>query len=313
LRHIDTEIERVAEALLGDFEKKRDDVTKQPVKSTVIEMIGQLQHILFPGLFEDVYALSGSIKNRLCVLLEEVSYNLAAQIKMALRCDLRQKDGAQDEIDKAALDITHHFISKIPAIKELLETDVEAAYNGDPAAYSRSEIIISYPGIYAMMVHRIAHELHLLSVPLIPRIMSEYAHSVTGIDIHPGAVIGKYFFMDHGTGIVIGETTVIGDNVKLYQGVTLGALSTKDSQSIRGVKRHPSISDNVTVYSGATILGGDTVIGEGVVIGGNAFVVKSVPENTRVSIKNQELQFKDSSVNSEPIELDQTKFWYYEI
>jgi len=313
LRQIDTEIERVVEVLLGDFEKKRDDAAKQPVKSTVIEMIGRLQHILFPGLFENVYALSGSIKNRLCVLLEEVSYNLAAQTKLALRYDPRHKDSAQDEIDNAALDITHHFISRIPFIRELLETDVDAAYNGDPAAYSKAEIIISYPGIYAIMVHRIAHDLHLLSVPLIPRIMSEYAHSVTGIDIHPGAVIGKHFFMDHGTGIVIGETTVIGDNVKLYQSVTLGALSTKDSQSIRGVKRHPTINDNVTVYSGATILGGDTIIGEGVVIGGNAFVVKSVPENTRVSIKNQELQFKNSGGISTPTELDQTKFWYYEI
>ena len=313
MRQIDTEIERVAEALLGGFEKKRDDVNKQPVKSTVIEMIERLQHILFPGLFENVYALSGSIKNRLCILLEEVSYNLAAQTKLALRYDPRREDAPQDEIDRAALEITHQFISRIPVIKELLETDVEAAYNGDPAAYNRAEIIISYPGVYAMMVHRIAHELHLLSVPLIPRIMSEYAHSVTGIDIHPGAVIGKYFFMDHGTGIVIGETTEIGDNVKLYQGVTLGALSTKDSQGNRGVKRHPTISDNVTVYSGATILGGDTIIGEGVVIGGNAFVVKSVPENTRVSIKNQELQFKDSNSVSTPVELDQTKFWYYEI
>jgi len=313
MRHIDTEIERVAEALLIDFEKKRDDVTKQPVKSVVIEMIGSLQHILFPGLFENVYALSGSIKNRLCVLLEEVSYNLAAQVKLALRYDRRHEDSTQDEIDTAALDITHHFLSRIPAIKELLETDVEAAYNGDPAAYSRAEIIISYPGIYAIMVHRIAHELHLLKAPLIPRIMSEYAHSVTGIDIHPGAVIGKYFFMDHGTGIVVGETTVIGDNVKLYQGVTLGALSTKDSQSIKGVKRHPSISDNVTVYSGASILGGDTIIGEGVVIGGNTFVVKSVPENTRVSIKNPELQIKTSGNVSPPVELDQTKFWCYEI
>jgi len=313
MQHIDTEIERVAEVLLGDFDKKQDDVPKRPVKSVIIEMIGQLQHILFPGVFENIHALSGSIKNRLSVLLEEVSYNLAAQTTLALRYDLRYKDNAHDEIEKTALDITHHFISRIPVIKEFLETDVEAAYNGDPAAYSKAEIIISYPGIYAGMVYRIAHELYLLSVPLIPRIMSEYAHSVTGIDIHPGAVIGKYFFMDHGTGIVIGETTIIGDNVKLYQGVTLGALSTKGGQSIKGVKRHPTISDNVTVYSGASILGGDTVIGEGVVIGGNAFVVKSVPENTRVSVKNPELQFKNSSNVSTHIELDQMKFWHYEI
>jgi serine O-acetyltransferase len=313
MRQIDTEIERVAEALLGDFDKKLDDVSKQPVRSVVIEMIGRLQHILFPGVFENVHALGGSIKNRLSVMLEEVSYNLAAQTMLALRYDLQYKDSTHDEVEKAALDITQRFISKIPLIKELLETDVEAAYNGDPAAYSKAEIIISYPGIYAGMVYRIAHELYLLSVPLIPRIMSEYAHSVTGIDIHPGAVIGKYFFMDHGTGIVIGETSVIGDNVKLYQGVTLGALSTKGGQSIRGVKRHPTISDNVTVYSGASILGGDTIIGEGVVIGGNAFVVKSVPENTRVSVKNPELQFKNSNNISTHIELDQMKFWHYEI
>jgi serine O-acetyltransferase len=186
-------------------------------------------------------------------------------------------------------------------------------YNGDPAAYSKAEIIISYPGVYAGMVYRIAHELYLLSVPLIPRIMSEHAHSVTGIDIHPGATIGKYFFMDHGTGIVIGETAVIGNHVKLYQGVTLGALSTKGGQDIKGVKRHPTINDNVTVYSGASILGGSTVIGEGVTIGGNAFVVKSVPENTRVSVKNPELQYKNNQNVSAYVELDQMGFWSYEI
>jgi serine O-acetyltransferase len=212
-----------------------------------------------------------------------------------------------------ALNITHQFISKIPAIKELLETDIETMYNGDPAAYSKAEIIISYPGVYAGMVYRIAHELYLLSVPLIPRIMSEHAHSLTGIDIHPGAAIGKYFFMDHGTGIVIGETAVIGNHVKLYQGVTLGSLSTKGGQDIKGVKRHPTINDNVTVYSGASILGGNTIIGEGVTIGGNAFVVKSVPENTRVSVKNPELQYKNNQNVSAYAELDQMEFWNYEI
>jgi serine O-acetyltransferase len=246
-------------------------------------------------------------------MLEKFSYNLATQTKLALRYDLRHKGTSQDEIDGVAWNITHDFISKIPHIKELLETDVEAIYNGDPAAYSKVEIVISYPGLYAGMVYRIAHELYLLSVPLIPRIMSEHAHSVTGIDVHPGAAIGKYFFMDHGTGIVIGETTVIGDNVKLYQGVTLGALSTKGGQNIKGLKRHPTINDNVTVYSGASILGGNTIIGEGVVVGGNAFVVKSVPENTRVSVKNPELQFKNSRNISTHIELDQMEFWHYEI
>jgi len=308
---IDQGIEQIAAVLLDDFQKKRD-IAKQPVKPVVVDIIGKLQHLLFPGIFESVLA-SGSPKNRLNVMLEEVSHDLAAQTRLALRYDLRYKDSEQGEIDKIAEEITCQFILKIPAVKDLLEKDIEAAYNGDPAAYCKAEIVISYPGIYATMVYRIAHELYLLSVPLIPRIMSEYAHSVTGIDIHPGAAIGQYFFMDHGTGIVIGETAVIGDYVKLYQGVTLGALSTKGGQSIKGVKRHPTISDNVTIYSGASILGGDTIIGEGVVIGGNAFVIRSVPEKTRVSVKNPELQFKSSGNISTYMELDQLDFWHYEI
>jgi len=314
---IDQEIEQIAAELLNDFQKKRD-VAKQPVKSVIIEIIGKLQHLLFPGIFEsalssDSFARHGSVKNKLNVMLEEVAHDLAAQTRLALRYDLRYKDTAQDEIDKTAWEITRQFILKIPTIKDFLEKDIEAAYSGDPAAYSKAEIVISYPGIYATMIYRIAHELYLLSVPLIPRIMSEYAHSETGIDIHPGATIGKYFFIDHGTGIVIGETAIIGNNVKLYQGVTLGALSTKGGQTIKGVKRHPTIGDNVTIYSGASILGGDTFIGEGVVIGGNAFVIRSVPEKTRVSVKNPELQFKSSGNISTHMELDQIDFWHYDI
>jgi len=308
---IDYEIEQIAAELLSDFQKKRE-ITKQPVKLVIIEIIGKLQHLLFPGIFESVLT-DGSVKNKLNVMLEEVSHDLAKQTKLALRYDLRYKEAKQEDIDKIAWEITRQFIVKIPQIKDFLEKDIEAAYNGDPSAYSKAEIVISYPGIYATMVYRIAHELYLLSVPLIPRIMSEYAHSVTGIDIHPGATIGKYFFIDHGTGIVIGETAIIGNNVKLYQGVTLGALSTKGGQSIKGIKRHPTICDNVTIYSGASILGGDTVIGEGVIIGGNAFVVRSIPENTRVSVKNPELQFKSSCNISSHIELDQMEFWHYEI
>ena len=310
---IDSEIERVVGIILDNFESKKSEMPKQPVKSVIVTVIGQMQHILFPGVFESGNAPGVSYKNRLSVILEEVSHALAVQIALALRYDLQYRDIAQDKVDTAALDITHQFISKIPAVKELLETDIEAMYNGDPAAYSKAEIIISYPGVYAGMVYRIAHELYLLSVPLIPRIMSEHAHSVTGIDIHPGATIGKYFFMDHGTGIVIGETAVIGNHVKLYQGVTLGALSTKGGQDIKGVKRHPTINDNVTVYSGASILGGSTIIGEGVTIGGNAFVVKSVPENTRVSVKNPELQYKNNRNVSAYAELDQMEFWSYDI
>ena len=176
--------------------------------------------------------------------------------------------------------------------------DLEAAFDGDPAAYSLDEIIIAYPGLYAITVNRLAHALWTLGVPLIPRIMTEHAHSLTGIDIHPGASIGRYFFIDHGTGIVVGETTVIGDRVKLYQGVTLGALSTRGGQSLRGKRRHPTIEDNVTIYAGASILGGETVIGRGAVIGSNVFITHSIAPDTRVSVRNQELVFKGGTVAS---------------
>ena len=199
----------------------------------------------------------------------------------------------------AADDIVSAFLEKLPSLREVLATDVQAAYDGDPAAFNTDEVIFSYPGLLAITVNRLAHELFLMGVPLIPRMMTEYAHSVTGIDIHPGASIGRYFFIDHGTGVVIGETTVIGNGVKLYQGVTLGALSTRGGQSLRHKKRHPTLEDNVTVYSGASILGGETVIGTEAVIGSNAFVTSSVPAHTRVSIKNPELQFKDRSRTAE--------------
>jgi serine O-acetyltransferase len=179
----------------------------------------------------------------------------------------------------------------MPKIRKYLSMDVDAAFQGDPAAYSREEMVLTYPGVYAVHVNRVAHELFLLGVPLIPRMMTERAHTITGIDIHPGATIGEYFFIDHGTGIVIGETTEIGNRVKLYQGVTLGALSTRAGQSWFGKKRHPTIEDDVTIYAGASILGGNTVIGQGCVIGSNAFIVNSVPPNSHVSMKNPELRY----------------------
>ena len=169
---------------------------------------------------------------------------------------------------------------------------MEAAYEGDPAAYSTDEIVYCYPGMFAITVYRLAHILYTMGVPLLPRIMTEHAHSVTGIDINPGATIGKYFFIDHGTGIVIGETTVIGDHVKIYQGVTLGALTTRGGQSLRGKRRHPTIEDNVTIYAGASILGGATVIGRDSVIGSNVFITSSIPPCTTVSVKSQELQIR---------------------
>ncbi len=181
-----------------------------------------------------------------------------------------------------ANELTVHFIGRLVDLRAMLSADVEAAFDGDPAANGYDEIVVAYPAIRALAIHRIAHELYAYGVPLLPRIMSEYAHDRTGIDIHPGAQIGAHFFIDHGTGIVIGETAVIGDRVRLYQGVTIGATSLRDSASLRGKKRHPTIEDDVTIYAGATILGGDTVIGAGSIIGGNVWLTKSVPANSSV-------------------------------
>ena len=216
------------------------------------------------------------------MLLEDVLYNLSKQISVVLKY-LPEYEG----MDETALlsegeKISLQFFERIPEVRRLTQTDLDAAYDGDPAAFNKPEIIFSYPGQFAIMVNRIAHELHLLGVPIIPRIMTEYAHTKTGIDIHPGATLGEYFFIDHGTGIVIGETAEIGNNVKIYQGVTIGALSTREGQKLHGKKRHPTIEDNVTIYAGASILGGDTVIGHDSVIGANAFITSSVSSNTKV-------------------------------
>ena len=245
--------------------------------------------------------------------LEDVIYNLIKEISIVLVYTPEMKEADQAAKTAKAEEITFRFLERIPAIRALAETDVQAAFDGDPAAFNNEEIIYSYPGLFAILVSRIAHELHLLGVPLIPRIMTEYAHSQTGIDIHPGASLGKFFFIDHGTGIVIGETTEIGDNVKVYQGVTLGALSTRGGQSLKSKKRHPTICDDVTIYAGASILGGNTVIGKGAVIGANAFITSSIPEGAKVSIKNQELHYRydEKQGAPKPAELDTENAWFY--
>jgi len=275
-------------------------------KLAVIQIIETLQRLIFPGYFGETRLLAHSAEDYAEELLIQILPSLKEQIVYALRNKAPDAD-----VETAAEWCSYEFLESLPHIRDLLRTDVEASFDGDPAAFSKDEIILSYPGIYAIMVNRLAHELYRIDVPLIPRMMTEYAHDRTGIDIHPGAVIGHHFFMDHGTGIVIGETTVIGNYVKIYQGVTLGAMSTRGGQMLHGVKRHPTIEDHVTIYSGASILGGNTVIGEGVVIGSNAFIVKSVPENTRVSVKNPELQFKASEQH--PVELNQYEFWDFVI
>ena len=246
------------------------------------------------------------------MILEDVIFKLIRQISIVLRYDEKYVNLDENELNCNAERITFEFLDQLPKIRSYIETDVQAAYDGDPAAYNKDEIIYSYPGLYAILVNRLAHELFLLGVPLIPRVMTEHAHSKTGIDIHPGATIGKYFFIDHGTGIVIGETTEIGDNVKIYQGVTLGALSTRGGQSLRNKKRHPTIEDNVTIYSGASILGGNTVVGKNAVIGGNAFITSSIPEGAKVSIKNQELRYNfDSNLTVQKTEIDPEESWFY--
>ena len=285
---VDQRIEAVVDTILKDYSGGRDidkmEQSAQPDKDAIIDLIEKLRRIVFPGYFREKNYRIYNAKHNLSVLIEDVMYNLSRQIELVFREDGRTGEDARE--------VCLEFLGKIPQVRDMVQTDLQAAYDGDPAATGMAEVIFSYPGLFAITVYRLAHELYKLNVPMIPRIMTEHAHSITGIDIHPGATIGKYFFIDHGTGIVVGETTVIGDNVKIYQGVTLGGLSTRGGQSLRGKRRHPTIEDNVTIYANASILGGETVVGQGCVIGASAFITKSVPPCTTVSIKSQELQMK---------------------
>lgn len=277
--------------ILADYDNNRaiDEMAffGQPDQDVIIDVLKKLIMIIYPGFYRDEIYRTHTAKNRVAVLIEDVMYNLRKQLEIVLVNDERFRDVDRAERKEVAQDICLDFFSKIPKIREYLNTDIDAAFDGDPAARDRTEIILAYPGLYAITVHRIAHELSLMNIPYIPRIMSEHAHSKTGVDIHPGASIGKHFFIDHATGIVIGETSIIGKHVKVYQGVTIGALSTKDGQLLHGVKRHPTIEDNVTLYAGATVLGGNTVIGHDSIIGGSAFVTRSIEPNTSVIIKTE--------------------------
>ena len=288
---IEQQIEGVVDSILEDYRNGRDidklDPFQHPDKDVVIDMIGKLLRIVYPGFSRDRAYRIYNTKHNLSMLIEDVMYNLNKQIAIVLRGTM-EPDQAQEKAQELSLE----FFRAIPGVRAVAQTDVEAFYDGDPAAFSVDEIIFCYPGLFAITVYRLAHILYTLGVPMLPRMMTEHAHSVTGIDINPGATIGKYFFIDHGTGIVVGETTVIGDHVKIYQGVTLGALTTRGGQSLRGKKRHPTIEDNVTIYAGASILGGETVIGRDSVIGSNVFITHSIPASTTVSVKSQELQFK---------------------
>ncbi|MCL2083333.1 MAG: serine acetyltransferase [Oscillospiraceae bacterium] len=260
-----------------------------PEREEVIRAVSLLRRLLFPGYF-DSSGNSACSKQELGESLHEAETCLRRQVCRSLNLEHGQIDECSAMFERAGR-LCREFLEKLPDLRDVLLCDVQAAYDGDPAAVSKHEVIFAYPGVFAVTVYRLAHELYLMKIPFIPRMMAEYAHSLTGIEIHPGAEIGRWFFIDHGTGIVIGETAKIGDHAKLYQGVTLGALSTRGGQKLRGKKRHPTLEDEVTVYSGATILGGETVIGKGCVIGGNAFITKPVSPNTKVAIRLPEHKF----------------------
>lgn len=262
------------------------DALRMPNRNAVIEIIRDCQKLIFPVYYGDRDLLKLPPEQYSALLMEHIHEKLTRQITLTMpECD---------ENCEVAYAISTAFIERIPAIQELLLKDLSANFEGDPAAYSKEEVLLSYPGMFAIFIYRIAHELYLEQVPMLPRIMTEYAHSQTGIDIHPGATIGEYFSIDHGTGVVVGETTVIGDRVQLYQGVTLGAMSPAGMQrpAAPNARRHPKIGSDVTLYAGATLLGGATEVGDNVVIGGNAFLTESVESDTKVSIKKPEMTFR---------------------
>ena len=311
------EIDGIVQTIIDDYDGgKNIDAIKlfsNPDKQEVQELVEHFFRIIYPGYFRDLTYKIYNPKNSFAVTIEDVFYHLKKQIYRAL--DYSQSDDkmTDDTREQESYRITTEFFKKIPMIREYIETDLLATLDGDPAAANFDEVILAYPGLMAITVYRIAHELYLLKVPILPRLMTEYAHSETGIDIHPGATVGKYFFIDHGTGIVVGETSIIGSNVKIYQGVTIGALSTRGGQKLSGKKRHPTICDNVTIYAGASILGGETVIGENAVIGGNAFITRSIDTNTRVSMKNLEMEYRTEGKVRKSEELAQGDEWYYVI
>ena len=280
---ISSVISRVMDSFSENKYIDKENTFRHPDEQDVLMVLDELRQLVFRGFFAHTRYKVFTPQNHTSMLLEDILYHLSKQIELVLPYDeARYGAAAPEELSGAAMGKALDFLETLPRIRALLETDLDAAFDGDPAAFTRDEIIFSYPGLYAIFTYRIAHELYCLNVPMIPRMMTEHAHRETGIDIHPGAAIGRYFFIDHGTGIVIGETTRIGDHVKIYQGVTLGALSTSGGRRMNNVQRHPTIEDGVTLYAGASILGGSTVIGAGSVIASNCFITSSVPAGNRV-------------------------------
>lgn len=309
------EIGALVKKVLADYDGTKNidatDIFNKPDRTEIIDIINNLFFIVFPGYFKDRTYKMYNPENGIAVIVEDVFYHLNKQIILALDFCKTRDAMSEEQRKEESYRICTAFFEKIPAIREYVESDLLATYDGDPAASSLEEIILAYPGLIAITTYRLAHELYLLNVPVIPRLMTEFAHSRTGIDIHPGATIGKHFFIDHGTGIVIGETSIIGANVKIYQGVTIGALSTRGGQKLSGKKRHPTIEDNVVIYAGASILGGETVIGKNSIIGGNTFITSPVPADTRVSIKNPEMEYRSAGDKAVKEEIKQSEEWFY--
>jgi serine O-acetyltransferase len=272
-----------------------DHVSAEPIthREAIIDILHRLALILYPGYFIRTRLDSVNLEYYLGQQVIALYEILSEQVILAIRHDCIRHNQSCIHCEPLGHQLTVEFLRKLPELRTMLAKDIRAALEGDPAAKSYDEIIFSYPGIRAITIYRIAHELYRLNIPLMPRIMTEYAHSHTGVDIHPGAQIGESFFIDHGTGVVIGETCVIGNSVRIYQGVTLGAISLSKAEvkKLRSKKRHPSIKDDVIIYANATILGGDTVVGERSVIGGNVWLTHSVPPDTEVFIKKQDLIF----------------------
>ena len=287
-------IEQIAQNYNEEFLAFDDPNRHFPSRVEIIEMLKDLQRVLFPRYFGTEAPCGAGPHYFIGETLTRIEQRMHPQVREALLF----RDGASkfiEQIEEETSNICSDFFYQLPELQRRLFKDVQAAFDGDPAAQSKQEIILAYPGLFAIFVYRIAHILYGHKVPLIPRLMTEYAHSKTGVDINAGATIGEYFFIDHATGVVIGETTTIGSHVKIYQGVTLGALSTRKGQQLAGVKRHPTIEDDVTIYSNASVLGGQTVVGKGAIIAGSAFVTESVPAYARVSLKNQEVVVRTRS------------------
>jgi len=296
---VDGRLEALVDGLLASYRRdpRGQHVNRRflPSRDEILEIVQLLLRLFYPGYFGRQDLTDENLEYHVGTLLSSVREKVQQQVETCL-CSASESEGSlTGACGDRARQVTTAFLERLPAIREALIEDVQAAYDGDPAATSFDEVILAYPGLLAITVHRVAHELHVMGVPLMPRIMSEWAHSQSGADIHPGARIGSSFFIDHATGVVVGETTAIGSSVKLYQGVTLGALSIpKDARGrvIRDTKRHPTVEDNVTVYANATVLGGQTVIGADSIVGGSVFVTQSVPPSTRVALRPPEMTLR---------------------